>query len=148
MASAKVLVGVILAVVVGIIFMPAAVSAVDTSTGTQTVTNETVTAQTGEYVDLDGYELVDGTVTVYGYDDANSTYETAVDGTDYEVKLQPGQLQALNTSNLIEDGEEVKVSYDYQASGSMTTLVVGFVPLMIGVLLFVVLAKKTDNMLG
>lgn len=145
--TATVLVGVILAVVTGMIFMPAVVDAVDTSTGTQTVTNETVSAQYDEGVDLDGYQVESGTVTVYGYNDSSASYETATEGTDYEVKLEPGELKVLNGSTLIEDGEDVKVSYDYEASGATTTLVVGFVPLMIGVLLFTHVARKTDNML-
>lgn len=146
MADVKVLIGVVLAVVVGMVFLPAVVDAVDTSTGTQTVTNETVTAQTGEYVELDGYDLEDGTVTVLGYNDTSDSYETATEGTDYEVKYDSGELKALNGSSLIDNGEEVKASYDYQASGSMTTMILGFIPLMLGLLLFVPLAQRVQRM--
>lgn len=146
MADAKVLVAVVLAVTTGMIFFPVVTDAVSTSTGTQTVTNETVTAETGEYVDLSGYSLEDGTVTVYGYNDTSDSYETASEGSDYEVKLDSGELKALDGSTLIDDGEEVQVSYDYQATDDMTTMVIGFVPVMIGLLLFVVLAQRVQRM--
>jgi len=41
---------------------------------------------------------------------------------------------------MIDDGEDVQVTYDYQATDSTTTLVVGFLPLLLVVLIFVTLA--------
>lgn len=145
--TAGVVLASVLAVVVGMVFFPVVVDAVDTSTGTQSVSNETVTAQVGEYVEVSGYNIESGTVTVYGYNDTSSSYEQATEGSDYEVKLEEGSLKALSGSSLIDDGEDVKVSYDYQASGATTTLVIGFVPLMIGVLLFWTVASKTQEMM-
>lgn len=147
MVKPKVVAGAVIAVVVGMVFFPAVVNAVDTSTGTQTVENETVTAQSGEYVDLSGYQVEDGTVTVYGYNDTSASYETATSPDDYEVKFEPGELKANSSSTLIDDGENVKVTYDYKASNDTTTLIAGFIPVMIGVLLFFSLARKTMDMM-
>lgn len=139
--------GAVLTVVIGMVFFPAITSAVDGATGTQSVENETVTAQEDEWVDLEGYKLDSGTVTVYGHNESDDSYETATEGDDYEIRLDSGELQALNDSTLIDDGETVKVSYDYQASDATTTLVVGFVPVMVAVLLFWVIAQRAMDMM-
>lgn len=133
--------------VIGMLFMTPVVDAVNDSTGTQSVTNETITASTGDAVELTGYDLEDGTVTVYGYNDTTDSYETATEGTDYEVDLDSGSVTALEGSSLIDDAEDVKVTYDYQATGTTTTLLAGFVPLMILLLIFVVVAQRTMDIL-
>lgn len=138
--SAGAMVVLIVAAVVGILFLPVMADTVNNSTGTQTITNETVTADYDTAVTLDGYQLVQDSETVYGYNDTSASWEVATSGTDYEMNYEPGEITVLNSSSLIDDGEELRVTYDYQATDSTTTLVLGFLPLLLGVLIFVTLA--------
>lgn len=143
---ARLALAVTIAVTVMMIGLSIADTAIGQSTGTQTVTNESVVAQYNESVDLDGYDLVSGTVTVYGFNDSTSSYEVATEGTDYSVDLGPGTFKANHTSTLIQDGETAKVSYDYVAADTLTTFIVGFIPVLMGVLAFVVVAQPIMQM--
>lgn len=138
-SNGKEVAAIAIAVAVAAMFLAPVATTVSDNTGTQSVTNETITASTSNYVSLDGWDVVDGSVTVYGYNDSSGSYETATEGADYSIKLEPGSLQANSSSTLIEDGEDVKVSYDYEATTGTQTLVAGFIvtlfiTLIIGVL--------------
>ena len=146
--NGKFVLGLALAAIVAMVFFPAVVTAVNDSTGTQSVTNETFSANSGTYTDLGGYELDESSVTVYGYNDSSDSYEVASQGTDYELAVENGSVKPLSGSSLIDDGEEVRVTYDYQATGGTTTLLAGFIPVMIGVLIFARLAMGSSKMLG
>lgn len=139
--KAALIVGVALALVLGMVFLQPVVSAANDNTGTQTVTNESVTANVGTFVDLGGYSLADGSETVYMLNDTSGEYEVATSGTDYEMSYNDGAIKALETSTHIDDGENVKVSYDYQASDGLTETVGTFVPVMLATLLLVVAAN-------
>lgn len=144
---AKLVVAVVVALVVGMLFLQPVITAAESNTGAQTVTNESVTADTGAYVALDGYNIDESSETVWGYNDSSGSYEQAVKGTDYAIDYDGGDLKALNGSGLIQDGENLKVSYDYQASGQTTSLVAGFVPVMFVLLLFVTVAMRVTDFL-
>lgn len=144
---AKVVIAVVVAVVVGMLFLQPVMTAAESNTGQQSITNETVTAETGTFVELDGYAIDANSETVYGYNDSSGSYEQATQGTDYELNYDGGELKVLNGSTLIQDGEDVKISYDYQASGQTTSLVAGFVPVMLVLLLFVSIALKVTDFL-
>lgn len=146
MARTSLIVGTVVAVILGAVLMPAAVEAVNNSTGEQTVTNETVTAQSGEYVDLDGYSIVSNSETVYWYNSTSDSYETVSSGSDYEMNYDPGEIKALSGSSVISDGDKLRVSYDYEASGSTTTFVAGFIPLILALLLFSYVAFRLQDM--
>lgn len=135
----------VVAAIIGVIFLGPVSDAAAENTGVQTVTNETVTAQSGEFVELGGYDIDENSETVYGYNDTSGSYEEAVEGTDYEMDYNGGEFKALNGSSLIDDGEDAKVSYDYQASNAMTTTVVGFIPVMLGTLIFAKLAMGVNK---
>lgn len=135
----------VLAAVIGMIFLQPVVGAANDNSGTQTVTNESITANYDQFVDLGGYDIVDGSETVYGYNDSSGDYEVAVESTDYEINNGAGEIKILNGSSLIEDGEEVKVSYDYQASGDLTSTLMTFVPVMLATLVLVVLARGVEK---
>jgi len=137
--TAIALVGIIIAAVVAVLFLPVAVDAVNTSTGEQDITNETVAADLDTHVDLDGYDINEGSETVWGFNDTTGSYET-LPGSDYEMDYQAGSINVSSSSTVVQDGEDVKVSYTYQAASATTTLVTGFIPLMIGVLIFTTLA--------
>lgn len=145
--TTKLVVAVTVAVVVGMMFLQPVITSVNDNTGSQTVTNETVNADVGAYVDLGGFNIDSGSETVWGLNDTSGDYEQATAGTDYEIDNGGGELKVLNSSSLIQDGEEVKVSYDYQASGQTTALLAGFVPIMLVLLLFVITAMKVTDIL-
>lgn len=132
---------------VGVILLGPVAGVVDQNTGSQTVTNETVYADYNESVDLRGYNIDENSETVWGYNDTSGAYEQAVSGTDYTMDYGAGEVDFDSSSSLIDDNEEVKVSYDYQASNTLTTLVIGFIPLAIGLLIFVGIANRVTGAL-
>lgn len=120
---------------------------VNQNTGTQTVQNETVTADVGNFTDLEGYQIVKDSETVYGYNDSSGSFEKATEGTDYEMDYDGGKIKALNGSTLIDDGEDVKVTYDWKATDGTTTLVITLIPLFMALLAMGVLASKVQDMM-
>jgi hypothetical protein len=130
---------------IGVIFLAPVVTAVNSNTGTVSVANENVTAQTGERVDLRGYDIDPATVTVEAYNDTSGSWETTTEYTLYE---DPGEIQFdVQNSTLIEDGEQTRVTYDYQATGELTALVAGFVPVGVGLFIFVGIARKVQELM-
>lgn len=130
---------------IGVIMLSPIVTTVDSNTGTVTVTDENVTAQTGERADLGGYDIDPATVTVEAYNDSSSSWETTTEYTLYE---QPGEIEFdVTNSTLIDDGETVRVDYDYQATGELTALVAGFIPVGVGLFIFVAIATRVEKMM-
>ncbi|MUV50982.1 hypothetical protein [Haloarcula sp. CBA1122] len=80
--------------------------------------DERVTAQHDTAVPLDETELVHGRETVY--DPGTST--EYVEGQDYSLNAQPGELVALSSGN-ISDGQEVAIDYGYRPVGESSTTV-------------------------
>lgn len=115
--------------------------AVTNNSGTVTVQNETVTADTGNYTALDGYDIDSGSETVY-----NASGNQMTSGVDYEMGYQNGSIKALSGGD-ISDGSEIKVSYDYQATDSTTTTVVTLIPLFMALLILGILAAKVQGMM-
>lgn len=126
---------------IGMVMLSPVSSVVSANTGTQNVTNESVTASYNQTHDLKGYDLNAGSVKVYGYNQTSGKYEVASSPADYNVQTGPGKISFNSSSSLIDSGENVKVSYDYQASGALTSLVLGFLPLGVGLLIFVGIAN-------
>jgi hypothetical protein len=147
MASAKTVMGVAIALAIAATFVGPIVSAVNSNSGAVDVTNETVTADIGNAVDLDGYNIDNSTVTVYEYNDSAGAYETATAGADYEMGLGNGSIVALGTSDNIQDGEDVKVTYTYQATSGASTTVLGLIPLFLALLILGVLAERVQDMM-
>jgi len=136
-------VGITVAVVIALVFLGPVSGAVTDNTGTTNDT-ENVTVQTGEYVSLGGYDLVDGTVTVERYDETAESFESTTEGTDYELNQTDGSLQALS-SGAFSDGETARVAYEYKASGGLTGTVAAFIPTMLGLLAFVAVARTVQQ---
>jgi len=147
MASWKAIVGIVLAVAVASILLQPITMAVSTSTGIQTVDNETVTADVGNYTGLDGYYIQEDSEVVYGYNDTAGSYETLTEGTDYEMNYDAGQVKFLSGSSIVEDGEDVRVTYDYEATDDMTTTIIGYGPLFVAVLLLATVGMRVSDML-
>lgn len=130
----------IVLIVAGVLFLPF-VQTVATTTGTQDINNETVTAQHGDAVDLKGYDIDVSSETVYGFNDTSGEYEVASSPSDYSMDYDPGEITVNSSSTLIQDGEDIKVSYTYQATSGTVTTIADLLPLMILVLILGFAAK-------
>lgn len=127
---------VLLAVTIGaVLFIPFS-SAITSNTGTQSVAGENVTADIGNYTDLNGYDVDATTVTV-----ENSAGAT-VDSADFTVNETAGSLLIESSVTNVNDGETLNVSYDYQATDGQTTTVATLLPLLLALLLLVTLAGR------
>jgi len=122
--------------VIGVVLFNPFVSIVDGNSGVQAVGNESVTADHDSYVELDGYDLVDGSVTV-----DNGSGTTYSEGTDYELNQSAGSIHALGGGN-ISDGQTIEVSYEYQSTDGTTSTIIDLLPLFLVLLILVLLAAK------
>jgi len=106
----------------------------------QTESNETFTADFGNAVDLAGYNIDESTLVVV---DSNGD---TIPESNYSVDTEPGEITVFSnaTNSGVSDGDSLETTYDYQATGSTTTTVVGFIPVMLGVLLMVALSRKIE----
>lgn len=145
--SAQVVLALAVFTAVGVILLGPVAAVTDQSTGSQTVTNETVVANHDTAVDLRGYDIDENSETVWGFNDTSGAYEQASSPGDYSIDYNSGELTVNSSSTLIQDGEEVKVSYTYQAAGQLATLVIGFIPLGVGLLIFVGIANRVMGFL-
>jgi hypothetical protein len=129
---------VIAATVVMVLFNPVA-ALVDSTTGTTSVANEEVTVANDSFTQLDGYNIQEDSETVR-YEDGTGTWVNASEGTDYEMQYSEGSIKALNGS--IEDGDTVRVSYDYEPTDGATTTVLTMVPLFMALLVLGTFGEK------
>lgn len=140
MASTRQIMIVVLAVTIGaILFIPFA-STISENTGEVSET-ENVTADLGNYVDLGGYELVSGSV------DVSNASGNSISDTEYEVNQTEGSLKIDSGTTAVSDGEELNVTYDYQATDTQTTQVATLLPLLLGLLLLVAMAGRIMDMM-
>jgi len=145
MASGRQIAAVFIAVTIAITLFNPISAAVSGTAGEQSVTNETVAANPGNYTELDGYRIVDGSEVVYGFNDTSGNYEQATSPDDYEMGYENGSIKVNSSSSLIQDGEEVKVSYDYQSTDGTTTTVLNLVPLLTALLVLGTLGFKVQK---
>lgn len=129
---------VIAATIAAVLFMPFSNAVADNS-GDIDIQNESVTADTGEYVDLDGYNIESGE-TVYWFNETSDSYEEVSSGTDYEMSYGDGSIQAVD-GGAVSDGDELLVSYTYASTDEMTTTVMTLVPMFLALLILVFLAR-------
>lgn len=132
---------------VAVILLNPIISTVNGHTGVQSIENETVAAQFDESVDLQGYDIDNSSETVWAYNDTSGSYEQATEGTDYKLNPGPGTIELYNTS-LVDSGEDVKVSYDYQATGDLAALVLGFLPIGVALFIFVNISNAVQRVMG
>lgn len=147
MGSAKLALTLGIFAAVGVILLGIVAPVVADHTGEQSVTNETVNADYNNSVDLQGYDITKGTVTVYGFNDTSDKYEVASDPGDYDIKYAPGEITFNSSSSLIQDGEEVKVTYDYTAAGPTASLVIGFIPVALALIIFTGVARAVEGVM-
>lgn len=147
MPSGRVIAAVLIAAAIaGTLFVPFN-AAVTENTGAQTVTNESVTASVGESVELDGYNIQSNSETVYWFNSSDGDYEEVTSGTDYEMNYSEGAIYTLSGGS-ISDGDDLKVTYTYDATDGTTSTVVQLTPLLLALLILVVLAKPMMAYLG
>lgn len=139
-------IGLVIALTIaGTLFVPIN-DVVSSNTGQQTVTNETVTASNSSYVDLEGYNIQENSETVHWYNSTSDSWETTTAGTDYEMAYENGSIIALD-GGTISDGDELRVTYDFQATDGSTTTVVTLIPLFVGLLMLGIMAGKIQEAL-
>lgn len=112
------------------------------STGTQAIQNESLSADLDTYQDLEGFNIVDGSTTVE-YDNGTA-WNTATEGTDYELALENGTIKPLS-SGAIDQGDPLRVSYDYQVTSGTTTTIVQLVPLFVALMVLGLFAFKVQQ---
>lgn len=139
MPDLKRLIGLLLAVTVVVVVFGPIATAVQDNVGTQSVTNESVTADLGNEVDLSGYNIDASSVTVY-----NAT-DDVVPASEYTINDGPGTINVSSTSTSVSDGETIAVSYDYQATTGMVTTIVGYVPELVAVLILAFLGLAIQD---
>lgn len=143
MASSKGIIVVLIAVTIGAVLFLPIMDVVNENTGEVTVEDESLTAEIDTPQDLDGYAVIDGTETVeYSTDDGDSWTEAM--SSDYSLDTESGEITFTSDGN-VSEGDQVRVGYDYEATDSTTTTVVGIVPLFIALLLLVALARKVTE---
>jgi hypothetical protein len=142
MVKAKSVAGLIIAATIAMTLFSPVLATVNTATGSQAVTNETFSAQTGTYVDLDGYDIDKGSETVYAFNDTSNSYETVSEGTAYEMNYSAGSIKALSGSHQLDDGEDAKITYGYQATDGTTATIAALVPTFMALLVVGVFASK------
>jgi len=140
MVSGKSIAGLLVAVTIAAtLFMPIN-SAITSNSGDITVTDEEVTADIGNETQLDGYSIEDGSETVEWYNETSSSWETVSSGTDYSMDYEQGTITALS-GGTINDGDDLRVDYTYAATDGTTSTVMGLIPMFLGLLMLVSLAK-------
>jgi hypothetical protein len=139
--NGKQMAGLFVAVTIAAVFLTPFSTIIAGSTGVQSVQNTTVTADVGNASQLDGYDVVADSETVYRYNQSAGTNETLTAGTDYEINDAAARLRPL-ASGAVQDGDTLYVSYDYRATSSTVSRIAGFAPLMLALLILVTIGNK------
>lgn len=126
------------------LFVPFATSVTD-NTGAQSVTNESITADVNESVDLSGYDIDSGSETVWWLNSTSGSYEQVTSPDDYSMTYDAGEI-SFNASGQVDDGDSVKVTYDYQATSGTVTTIAEQLPLFFALLVLGVIAGKLMEM--
>lgn len=139
-SKASTIATVVIAATIAATLLSPLASVATSNTGQVSVTNETVTAN-NEFQDLQGYDIINGSVSV------NDSQGNAVGSDNFTVRHAPGEIRINNSSSpVVSDGEQVDVSYDYQASSETTATIAGLVPLLAVLIILVTIAAKLTGM--
>jgi tetrahydromethanopterin S-methyltransferase subunit F len=122
--KSKAFIGLMIGLMIAGILLGPLNTAIASNTGAQSVTNESVTVALDEDVDLDGWQVQSGTVTVR----KGTTGQVVPQSGNYTVALEPGTINvsSSNTASL-SDGDMIHVTYDYAATDATATLIAGFI---------------------
>jgi len=148
MASAKVVMATAIAATIAAVLIVPVAGSINDNTGQVSVTNESVSpVEVGNYTDLGGYNIDNSSETVWWYDSLTGEYRQLNDGTDYKIRPGPGEIKFLEGGQ-VSDGDDVKISYDYQATDSQSTTVINLVPLFMALLILGVFAQQIMRYMG
>lgn len=103
-------------------------------------TTDNVTAQVGEYQEVDGYEIDAETFS------ASQGGTSLASGTDYELNETAGTVKFLSSGS-VTDGDTVDLSYEYQATDGTTSTITDLLPLFVGLLVLVTIAAGVTSRL-
>jgi len=103
-------------------------------------TTDNVTAQVGDYQEIDGYDIDVGTFT------ASQGGAELASGTDYELNETAGTVKFLSSGS-VTDGDTVDLSYEYQATDGTTSTIADLLPLFVALLVLVTLAAGVTSRL-
>jgi len=133
----------LLAVAIAATLLSPVISIVGDNSGNVEVTNESLSTTFDEYQEVRGYDLDDGETVYY---DSGTGYTEATAGTDYEVNQSAGTIELLS-GGAISEGDDVQVSYNYQATDGATTSIIVLVPLLFALLIVATMAAKVQGMM-
>ena len=135
MASGTEIVGVMIAATVVLTLFTPISGIIDDTTSVTQIQDEEVVASNSSFVQLDGYKIHQDSDLVQ-YKNATSVWVNASEGTDYEMDYEDGAIKAL-VNGSIEDGETIRVSYDYKKADGATATILLMVPLFMALVVMV-----------
>lgn len=146
MASGKEVAGLLIALTFAAVLITPIADTVNGNSGSVEVTNESLTAEVGEYQELDGYDIDSDSETVYWLNSTSGDYEVITAGDDYELNESAGTIK-FTESGVVDDGDDVKVSYTYQATSGTVSTILDLLPLFAGLVILGVMAAKVQQMM-
>lgn len=137
-----------IALVLGVSMIGALVSMVASNSGTVSITNESVTssATLGQTYDLDGYDVVSGSETVY-YDNGSGFLAATGGGVDYTLHKANGSITVASGGS-IASGATVKASYQYKATSKSAGTVIDLLSLFLALVLLVAVAGPVQDLIS
>jgi len=140
------IVALVIAITIGAVFLAPVADIVTSNSGTQTVDNATVTTSLdyNQTYELDGYEIITDSETIERYNTSSGSWETLTKGTDYEIDYAAAELDVLDTS-ATDAGDELRASYDWEATDGTTGTIVELIPLLMALLLLAPLANRLQD---
>lgn len=146
MANTNKIVALVVAITIGAVFLAPVADIVTSNSGTQTVEDDTVTNSLdyNQTYELDGYQIVTDSETIERYNTSSGSWETLTKGTDYEIDYTAAKLDITDTS-ATDAGDELRASYDWEATDGTTGTIVELIPLLMALLLLVPLANRVQN---
>jgi len=146
MASTNQIIGLVIAITIGAVFLAPVTDIVSTNSGTQTVSDDTVT-QSLDYntsYELQGYDIDADSETIERYNTSASSWETLTEGSDYEIDYATANIDFTDTT-ATDAGDEIRASYDWRATDETTGGIVQLIPLLMALLLLVPIANKVKD---
>lgn len=146
MANNNKIVALVIAITIGAVFLAPVADIVTSNSGTQTVDNATVTTSLdyNQTYELDGYDIVTDSDTIERYNTTSGSWETLTKGTDYEIDYAAAELDVTDTS-ATDAGDELRASYNWEATDGTTGTIVELIPLLMALLLLVPLANRVRD---
>lgn len=134
----------VIALTIGAVFFIPVVDIINSNSGTQTINESVVTdnASFTETYDLEGYDIVAGSETIEAND--GSGWVTLTSGTDYVLTDSNAQLELNDTAN-VNAGDEIRATYDYEATSGMVTSITGLLPVFLALILLVPMANRVSE---